>query len=209
MRLPVLYYFFLLSVVFAAFVGGFRYRDLPQPLRILEWLVLLSVTEAIAKLFLISFGVHTLWISHFYTPVEIAFIVFMYSYWMKQRRDRTILFVCFAAFMIFWIICKWTLEPLSIADDWTASFSKVFQIIFSAYLLVQLVNDSDLEWTNNPVFWVATSIILYAAGSLFMYALYNKMLQESFVRLRFMMSLNWILMILSNVLFIKGFLCKE
>jgi hypothetical protein len=209
MRLPVLYYFFLLVVVFTAFVGGLRYRSLTRPLRILEWLAIISVIEAIGKLILISFGVHTLWVSHFYTPAEFALIVFMYSCWIKLPHVRLILFVCFAVFIIFWIICKWTLEPFTLADDWTATFSKVFQIIFSAYLLVELVKDSDIEWTNSPLFWVTTSIIIYSAGSLFMYALYNKMLQESFVRLRFVMSLNWILMIISNLFFIKGFLCKE
>ena len=189
-------------------MGGFYYKSLPRPLRILEWLIVISVVDTGVEWFLNSFRIHNLWIMHFYTIIELIFVVMIYSSWMKQRRSRSVLLLCLAGFTILWIVSKFSFEPLSLTDDWTATISKVLQIAFSAYLLLDVVKESDIVWTNDPRFWIATSTIIYAAGSLFWYALFNKMLQISPDLLKQSFSLNWILMIVSNMLYIRGFLCK-
>jgi hypothetical protein len=209
MRIPVLYYFFLLVQIITALVGGFRYRILPRPLRILEWLIIINVVDSGLKWILIPFHVHTLWLSHFYTLLELIFIFFMYSLWMKPHGRRLVFLICLIVFVFFWIVSKVSFEPLSLADDWTATISKVLQIVFSAYLLLDVVKESDIVWINDPRFWIATSTILYAAGSLFWYALFNKMLQISPDFLKQSYSLNWTLMIVSNLLYMRGFLCKK
>jgi hypothetical protein len=112
-------------------------------------------------------------------------------------------------FIILWVVSKFSFEPLSLADDGTASISKILQIAFSVYLLVDIVKESDLLWTADPRFWVVVSIMIYAAGSLFWFALYNKMLQASPGQLKEVYSLNWTLMIISNLFFLRAFLCKK
>jgi hypothetical protein len=209
MRIPVLYYLCLLIQIITALVGGFRYRNLPRPVRILEWLMIVSVIDSGLKWLLISFHVHTLWTSHFYTLIELICIVSMYSLWMEQHGKKMILKLCLFVFIFLWIVSKFSFEPLSIADDGTAAVSKVFQIVFSAYLLLLIVKENTLVWTNDPRFWIVTSTIIYAAGSLFWYALFNKMLEISPDLLKQSYSLNWILLIVSNLLYVRGFLCKK
>jgi len=209
MRFPVLYYIFQLVVIGTALVGGFRYRNLPRPLRILEWLIIVSFLVEGLQWALASYNIHNLWTSHFYTLIEIIFVFLMYSSWMKKRQSRLMLSLCLSAFIVFWIVGKFTFEPLSLVDGWTAAVSKILQITFSVFILVDIVRESDLVWTSDSRFWVVAGIIIYSAGSLFFYALYNMMLRASPGRLILVYSMNWILMIISNLLYMRGFLCKR
>ena len=209
MKLPFLFSIYLIVQFGVAFVGGFRYRSLPHSLRILEWLMIVGVVDACVQLFLASFHIHNLWTTHIYTFIEFIFVVIMYLSWMKQHRSRLVLLLCLAGFAILWIVSKFSFEPFSFTDDGTATISKIIQIIFSIYLLVDIVKESDLIWTDDPRLWVVVGIIIYAAGSLFWFAFYNKMLQASPERLIEIYSLNWILMIISNLFYLRAFLCKK
>jgi hypothetical protein len=192
-----------------AAVGGFRYRSLSQPLRILEWLIIIGVVDAGVQWFLTSFRIHNLWTMHFYTLIELMFVVMIYSSWMKQRRSQLVLSLCLAGFTILWIVSKFSFEPFSLADDGTAAISKILQIAFSAYLLLDIVKENEIVWTNDPRFWVATGTIIYSAESLFLFALFNRMLQISTERFLMIWPLNWVFMIISNLLFLRAFLCKK
>jgi len=209
MKVPILFYIFLLIEILTALVGGFRYRSLPRPLRILEWLIIVSIFEVIAQFTLGYVKIHNAWTMHFITLIEIVFVFLMYSLWIKQTQSRLMLLFCLSAFIVLWIISKFTFEPLSLLDGWTATIAMILQIIFSTLLLVDVVKESDIIWTDDPRFWIATGIIIYSAGSLFWFAFFNKMLQISPERLKQVFYLNWILSIISNLLYARGFLCKR
>ena len=209
MNFPVLFYISLLVVIVTVLVGGVHYKYLSRPLRILEWLIVINILEVGVQWILISLHVHNLWTMHYFTIIELAFIVLMYSSWIKQRYSRLILFFVLAGFSILWIVSKFTFEPLSIADDGTATISKILQIIFSTYLLLIVVKESNIIWTDDPRLWIAAGVIIYSAGTLFWVAFFNKMLEVSPKRLLQSLSYNWILMIISNLFYMRGFLCKK
>jgi hypothetical protein len=209
MKIPVLFYISMLTEIVTALVGGLRYRTLPRPLRILEWLIIFAILEAGLQWALSYFGIHNLWTSHFFTLIEMVLVVLMYSSWMKNRRNRMILSLCLFVFIIFWIVSKFTFEPLSLVDGWTAAISKILQITFSTLLLVDVVKESDMNWTDDSRLWIIAGIIIYSAGSIFIFALFNKMLQISPDRLKIIWFLNWTLIIISNLLYTRGFLCKR
>ena len=190
-------------------MGGFRYRSLPRSLRFLEWLIILTFGETVIEWVIASYNIQNLWMSHINTLVEFVLIMLMYFFWMKRNLNRLMLNICLVMFVVCWIVSKFTFEPLSSLDGWTAPLSKVLQIVFSALLLLDVVKESDITWINDPRIWVASGVIIYSAGSLFIFALFNTMLQISPDRLKLVWSLNWILIIASNVLSTWGFLCKR
>jgi len=209
MKIPVLFYISMLTEIVTALVGGLRYRTLQRPLRILEWLIIFTILEVGLQWALSYFGIHNLWTSHFFTLIEMVFAILMFSSWMKNRRNRMMLSLCLFMFIIFWIVSKFTFEPLSLVDGWTAAISKILQITFSTFLLVEVVKESDMNWTDDPRLWIIAGIIIYSAGSIFIFALFNKMLQISPDRLKIIWFLNWTLIIISNLLYTRGFLCKR
>ena len=208
MRIPLVVCVYYLTLVVATIVGGFRYRNLSRSLRILEWLFVFNVVEVTIQIALAVSHIHNLWTGHFYTFFEFIFIVLIFLNWMKPLLYRWMLWFCCSAFALFWIISKFTFEPISAFGGWTATISRILQIIFSIIILVTIVKENDIVWTKDPRFWVAASIIFYAAGSIFMFALFNNMLDISPQRLKSLWPMNSILMIISNLLYIRAFLCK-
>jgi hypothetical protein len=205
----VMLYIVVLIQFGAICVGGFRYRSLPQPLRLLEYLLVFAFIMTIIEWILASQSINTLWAAHISTIVEFVIVLIIFSFWMRHDLSRLVLFGCLIGFIIFWIISKLLFEPFSQFDGWTAAVSKIIQITFSSILFVEVIKDSDIDWTKDPRFWVAAGIIIYSAGSLFLFALFNKMLLISPDRLKFVWSLNWIFSIISNLLFARAFLCKK
>lgn len=209
MKIPYLYCIDIFVNVITVLVGGFRYKSLPRSLRFLEWFILAAVVNTIIMLTLGFYHIHNLWTMHFFTLIELTFVVAIYLSWMQRRRHKLVLLCCLVGFWVLWVISKFSFEPLSLADSWTSLISKVLQIAFSTYLLIDIVKESEIVWTNDPRLWIVTGILIYASGSLFLFALFNKMLEISPDHLKMVWSLNWILTIVSNLLFIRGFLCKQ
>ena len=207
--MKVMLYIVVLIQFGAICVGGFRYRSLPQPLRLLEYLLVFAFIMTIIEWILASQSINTLWAAHISTIVEFVIVLIIFSFWMRHDLSRLVSFGCLIGFIIFWIISKLLFEPFSQFDGWTAAVSKIIQITFSSILFVEVIKDSDLDWSKDPRFWVAAGIIIYSAGSLFLFALFNKMLLISPDRLKFVWSLNWIFSIISNLLFARAFLCKK
>jgi len=145
---------------------------------------------------------------HIYTLIELIFIIMIYSFWIKRRRSRFILLFCLAGFAVLWIVSKFSFEPFSQADDWTSGISNILQIMFSGYLLVDIVKESDIVWTNDPRFWVATGTIIYSAATLFLFTSFTKMLQISTEHFLMLWPFNWIFLIISYSLYARSFLCK-
>jgi len=190
-------------------MGGFRYRSLPQPLRFLEYLLIFVFVMTVIELILSGYFINNLWAVHISTIVECVVVSIIFSLWIKRSLLRSALFGSVAGFIIIWIIGKFSFEPFTQFDGWTSTISKIIQITFSAILFVEVVRESDIDWTKDPRFWVTAGVIIYSAGSLFIFALFNKMLQISAEYLMMIWSLNWVLMIISNLFFARAFLCKK
>jgi len=209
MKLPVIFYIYYLIEIVAAIVGGFRYRNLTRPLRILEWLIIISIFGDGVQLALARLGIHNLWMSHFYTLIEIVFVFLMYLSWIKKYQSRLMLTFCLSAFIVFWIVSKFTFEPLSFLDVWTGTIAMILQITFSVLILIDYVKESDINWTKDSRLWIATGIIVYSAGCLIRFTLFSSILQLSKDNIYIVCSIIWILIILSNLLYVRGFLCKK
>jgi hypothetical protein len=118
-------------------------------------------------------------------------------------------FSCISIFIVFWIVSKFAFEPFSLRDGWTATITMIFQILFSTFILVDVVKDNDIIWTDDPRLWIAAGTIIFAAGSLFWFAFFNKMLLISPKLFKQVYNLNWILAIISNLLYVRGLTCKR
>jgi hypothetical protein len=209
MKVPFLAYMAIFVQGVVAVLGGFYYKSLPNPLKLLTWLLGIIFLESIASFILALLNIHNLWLSHVNTIIEFVLLVAIYFLWMKSRYVRSLMFICLIAFCVIWIISKFTFESFSQVDGWTTAISKIFQIVFSAFMLVEVIKEDEIIWMNDQRFWVAAGVIIYSAGSLFMFALFNEMLHVSPRRLLQIYSINWVLLIISNLFYARGFLCKK
>lgn len=209
MKLPVIFYIYYLIEIVAAIVGGLRYKNLQRPLRILEWMIIISIFGDGVQWTLGRLGIYNLWISHFYTLIEIVFVFLMYSSWIKKNQIRLMLTFCLSVFIVFWIVSKFTFEPLSFLDVWTGTIAMIIRITFSVFILIDYVKESDINWTEDSRLWIATGIIVYSVGFLICFTLFSSILQLSKDNMYIVFSIIWIFMIISHLFYARGFLCKK
>jgi hypothetical protein len=165
--------------------------------------------DSVVAIILADRSINNLWIWHIETIVGIVAIVMIYSFWIKQRLGRLVLYGCLIGFIAIWIISKIFFEPFSQMDGLTGSISNMIQIAFSSFILVEVIKDNDIDWTNDSRFWVTTGTIIYCAGNLFIFALFNKMLQISPERLINVLDWNLVLTTVMYLTYIRSFLCKK
>jgi hypothetical protein len=207
--MPILAYIAFGAILFAMLVGGFNYRNLPRALRILVWLLSFNVVLTTVERILGMNNIKNLWMMHISTAVEYLLFFFIFYIWIEFSRTRLVLKTALVLFSCLWIISKFTFEPFSQADDLTAAVSKVIQIFFSSLLLVDVIKESDIVWKKDSRFWIASGTIIYCSGTIFLFALFNPMLAASRELLKTVYMINWILVILANVFYSIGFLCRK
>jgi hypothetical protein len=71
------------------------------------------------------------------------------------------------------------------------------------------VKDEKSHLLERPVFWVAMGVLLYASGTLLVLGLSNHLLQLGKPYFDVAWHINWSLLIIANLLYTKGMLCKS
>jgi hypothetical protein len=112
-------------------------------------------------------------------------------------------------YLLFWIIAKFTFEPLNGLYSVTASVSQVLLILGAGYTFFIVIGNRVQPLTKDYRFWVLLSFVIYYAGTLLIIALRGILLHYSIGILLLVASMDWSLKILFNILFTIGFLCPQ
>lgn len=194
----------------AAGLGVVRYRRLSTPIRYLVgvlvfWFVMTVAEQAVPLIF----RIHSLWLSHITTLVELAFFVRMFFYWRTGKRFGIALISSFIAFTIVWSIAKFTFEPLEQGDDITVSISSIIILFFSIVLLIHMFKNELFNWKIDARFWVAAGFLSYSAGAFLFFSSYSYMLNSSVDMLKLLFNINWIMITLVNLIFMRALFCTS
>jgi uncharacterized membrane protein len=104
-------------------------------------------------------------------------------------------------FFIVWLIGKFTFEPLDQMNDVTVVFSQFVQVGCSVVLLLGLLREDGLIWEHDARFWTASGILFYAVGTLFIFGLFNYILNNSLENLKKVLLVNLFFQVVTYVLF--------
>jgi hypothetical protein len=172
-------------------------------------LLIASALSGIIELWMGFHHMRNLWISHLFTLIEYVLVLFMYSLWKPKKTDKKILLICIGAFMVFWAVSKYTIEPFYRDDTYTAAIGKMIEIIVATWVLFDVLRYSNSVIKTDARVWISSGIIIYAAGSLFLFALFNMLVNTSPELIKTIWPVNWILSILTTLLLARGIWCRE
>jgi len=193
---------------FVGVIGIRKYKQLQSPLRILEWYILLSIVIDGVKDVMINQNIRTLWLSQCFNVVELFLFSGIYYHWRTSNRDGVLIWASFIIYLIIWIVGKFSFEPFTGSNDYSSAVSQTIQIGFGMWLMFALLKDTLTSWKKNPMFWVISGIILYAASSFFLFGLFSVMLTLPRQIMRFVYLSNMFFIILQYIFFLRAFLCK-
>lgn len=83
-------------------------------------------------------------------------------------------------------------------------------IVISGYFVIKESNDDTTSITKNPLFWLNSGLLIYYFSMLSLLVLFNIITSTNHKLITsYFNYFNYLMIILSNLLFIKGFLCNK
>jgi len=205
---PILSYIMLAIEIAVAVLVLFRWKHVTNHLRLIVLLLIITPAIAITELWMGFNGIRNLWVAHIATLLEYVLILSTYYIWEPKIINKRILLICIISFIVLWMISKYTFESFNFLDIYTSIIAKIIEIITSALVLFDVLQDANIELKTDARLWISSGVIIYATGTLFLFALFNMMLDTSPELIRTLWPINWILSIVFTLLLARGVWCK-
>lgn len=208
MSIPLLgYVSFAVSFV-PAVVGLFRYGKMSTPMRLLTALCALAVLNDVTSLILGRMKINNQLIANVYIPVELILIVSVYYFSTAAGRFKRVLLGSASLFVFVWLVDVTFFDPLTEMNSTMAAISRLF-LIAQSFMMITVVNrDSAGQLSKRAVFWVASGVILYSTGTFIVASLGSRMLKIDVSLFVVAWHINWLLLIMANLLYTIGMLCE-
>ncbi len=156
------------------FIGLFRFNKLDSSLRLIFYLVLMSL---VISLSMIYFGMtyrFNSWLMHIYTIVEFLLIGYFYYRLFSQKVFKKIILILFGIFTIIALLNKIYLEPLNKIDNYTLTIESIILLIITSMFLVDfLINNLIINIRDYRIL-LTVGYMIYFGGNLFIFALSNE-----------------------------------
>ena len=209
MPLPLYSKIHAVSYLIPATIGTARFFSLSRAMRILVVLCVLACIDVAAQIFVALWIGNNLFISHFYVVVEFVMLCSVFYRSVPQKRTKNTLLMTGAAFVVFWAAdLIFFFDPRQI-NTAIQLVDRILLIVMSTITLQAVMRDEGSSLLERPVFWAAISVILYSAGSLMAVGLGNQLMALGRDYFVFAWNINWTLIIIANILYAKGMLCKS
>ena len=142
-----------------------------------------------------------------YTIVEaIAFISFLYFQLVNKRIKRIAIFAA-VFFILQSIFISFVLSGFHLIDSIQIGVETIIVLIFSFYYLYERMNDTTTLYVYSTFsFWIVIGMVLYLAGSFFIYIFADSLPQAEVEKYWFVTN---ILSILKNIFFTIGIIVNS
>jgi hypothetical protein len=160
------------------------------------------------EVLLTYFHRHNLWLISISTLVEFILIVIIFYYLKINEREKSFLLFTGVSFIIFWLISKFTFEPLSTFNSYTSVVARLFQISISVSVFFDILKDPNVRLKNDPRIWIASGIMIYSTGSLILCILFLEIAKLPLEVFKTIWQINLFLNIVSEFLYARGIWCR-
>jgi hypothetical protein len=208
-RYPLLMYISVFSSVLPIGIGLLRKKFLDLGMNILFIYLIFAFTADIFLTWFVRGYQLTLGLFHLYFLVEYIFIISIISFWQESYQTKKRIQVVMSFYILFWIIAKFTFEPLSGLYTFTASTSMVLLTLSAGYTLFIVIGNRMQKLSTDYRFWVLLSFVVYYAGTIMVIALRGILIHQTIEILFLVNSIDWSLKILFNIIFVIAFLCPQ
>jgi hypothetical protein len=205
---PILLNLTLVVMAVIAMWAPFQWKQSTKAQRFLIIFVIEMFVIGFVEVMLTYFHKHNLWLISFSTLAEFILIVIIIYYLKKKEREKSFLLYAGVSFILFWLISKLTFEPFSTFNSYTSVVARLFQIFISVSIFFDILKDTNVHLKNDPRVWIASGIIVYSTGSLLLCILFMEILKISPRLIMALWPINWILVIISDLLYAWGIWCR-
>lgn len=201
----IIYYLTFASEILPFLVAIFHFKKLNKNLKIFGFYLGLSCLSDILSLIFNQFKISSAIIFNVYSIFELIFVLFflfqLVNMSLKNKRNLIIFSLIFFV-QIFFSLSENYVKTL---NTYSWLFSNFVFVFFSFYALYKMIaNDAILVYTREPNFWILIGIIVFFAGTTFVYLTYSTIFANNPTEGYMMWKINNFLAILANSFFTIG-----
>jgi len=189
-------------------VGIARFKTCSLNIKLVIVFCCFMCSEVVVELFLSLNHINNIFLSNLSFLVEPAFLSVIYIFSVEKKRTRNLLGGLAVLFVVVWLIDKMLYENPQELNNPMAAASRIFIIAISIFVLHSIMKNTDRSLVDDPIFWISTGWIIYSAGVFLVFGLSEELMKAGLQYFVAAWYINWTLLILSNLMFTKGLLCK-
>ena len=179
---------------------------LPRTIIFFSWYLILSLSVSILSAYLSLHRIHNLWISNVFIPIQFTMLAYFFSLHLSNIWKQ-IARLSIPAFILFVSIDFAFFESVSALTPYAKSIDYTLLTFVAALSLSAMYRQNLTQITSEPLFWIASAMIIYCASSAVLFSLSSTFLKISIETLKLAISLQAIIFVVSNLLLTGAFFC--
>ncbi len=194
------------TVVVPLALGLLGYGKLSPALKYFVYLLAFTLFTEVTGLVLSRIELKNLWLYNTYTAVEYTLLIMMFTSLLEGNRLRRILLWSIPVFVVIWGLASFL---LTVSDKFHSIFLSIESVVFvflAVMTLVKEMRDSSVLLVDNPVFWVASGVLVYFAGNLLVFTFIDQLLEDKEVGMLSAWVIHAAMNVSKNIMYSIGFL---
>jgi hypothetical protein len=162
------------SIIIPVYIALSGFRKLPEYAKwLLYYLIFAAIVNTTATITTWN-KIPNLWLLHIYTALESFLLLYYFKLIILNKKIRSVVGILLWTFPFFCVINFVFLQSMNNFNTYTRPIEAIIIIALCAvYWLYENEEDSEKPWGNIPNNWFVSGIMLYFAGSFFMFLLAN------------------------------------
>jgi hypothetical protein len=195
-----------ISILLPVTTGWVHFKTLSREMKILLGLFSFYIPETLTNLAMINSGLNTAWLANIYDLIEYIVFASVFAMWCKNAKILQAIKISMVGYATVWVIAKLSFESLTLVDTFSAPLQGLLLAAIASSTLIGLLGEEGKPLLREARFWVSTGVILYGVGTAPLFALANKLLVHSLQDFERLWTINWVLIIVANILYSVAFL---
>ncbi len=178
-------------------------------MRVLAALSILACVQLVAENIVSIIFKTNYFLVDFYTIVEFLLLAAVFLFSTKSKASRLQLAILSMVFFVYWVVDMIQKSSSHGINIQLAMVSRVFIIAVAFVGFHAALKEESSDISRIPTFWVSFAVFLYSAGTLVVFGLSNQLLRLGRTYFDIAWHINWTLLIVANLMYSKGMLCRE
>ncbi|HTX18293.1 MAG TPA: hypothetical protein VMG34_06510 [Bacteroidota bacterium] len=209
MQAPLISYVAMGSSLVPVAIGYFRFRRLSFAMKLFLGYCIVASAQIAGEYWLALHHMPNAFLANLGLGLEPFYFCIVYAVALGDGSPRRLVLLAGLCYGLFWVPERILHEiPSPQIDETVGIVSRIAIVAMSAIALHNTARRTTTLLTDEPLFWVTTANLVAATGVVFVIVEGNELLQMGMHYFQAAWELNWSLLMLSNLLYSRGFFCK-
>jgi len=175
-----IYLHFILALA-ALTIWGTSYRYLRTELKMLGYILFITLLFEGYSLYLMLQGIRNLYLFHILTPLQYALYSVLFYLVIREKRARRLILITIPLGVLASALITLFIQPPSEFNSYASSLKNIliscWVLLYYRDVFTQL---NVIKLDREPMFWVSTGLFFNSLGSFFLFGLMNDLLEQSY-----------------------------